>query len=126
MSSLIRGRLRVSLRLLLFAPVILGAWLAWHLHVIQSRHDLKRLIIERNGTVIEDDDHGIRQFYRTLAATDPTIPKIGMEIPRIRRIMGDRAAAQITVSDSFPPELKERIKATFPECDFNEVVEEPY
>jgi hypothetical protein len=116
---------RFSLGTLFLVVTVFGCWLGWQMSVVRHRLVMKEFVIGHDGMVVEDDDYGVREAYRNSYPLPADVTQKSMEVPWIRRLMGDHAAAEITVPDWLDPGDKERIERAFPEAYIAEVVSEP-
>ena len=106
-------------------PVVVGVWLTWQLQIIHERQSVTEFVETRGGMVVVDDEH-LRAEYLKGYITNPDVPRKTMEITWVRRLLGDRAAVEISLPASFGPLETARVTSAFPEANVTQVVEEPY
>jgi hypothetical protein len=113
---------RYSLRMAFVAVTILCICLAWQLSIVRPRVSLLRELRANSHYTVETSEQYALRWPGGLSLVGMPAP---VEIPRVRRWLGDEAIQQVNYWPGVAPEELSRIARMFPEAQISEVPLEP-
>ena len=97
---------------------VLGLWLGWGARLVRGRREMRVWIASHDCTIISEDNGPT--FWGKCCLIEQGS---GSDLPWVRRMFGEEAAAEIWVPAEMSREDLSRIETTFPEANIEQLID---